>query len=49
MMQYTVVWAVRLEKLIATVNSRIGEGWKPIGGMVMGNNDVYYQTMVKEL
>lgn len=47
MMEYTVVFAPTIDGLFQKVNSRIGEGWRPIGGMGMTQNN-YYQTMIRE-
>lgn len=45
---YTVITHNKLHDLITVVNNMIKEGWKPLGGVVMGGMN-YYQAMTKDL
>ena len=43
---YTIIKAEAVAELVSKVNKLIQEGWKPLGGMVIGRAH-YYQTMIK--
>ena len=43
---YTIIKAAEVAELVRKVNKLIQEGWKPLGGMVIGRAH-YYQTMIK--
>jgi hypothetical protein len=44
-MEYTIVKAYDVDVLTKEVNKLMAEGWKPIGGVGVGNS--FYQAMVK--
>ncbi len=44
-MQYIIVKAYDTDVLTKEVNKLIAEGWRPIGGVAVGNS--IYQAMVK--
>ena len=56
MVKYRVVQAITIDMLQVVVNSLIGEGWYPIGGVAVidssssiGQHSVgYYQAMILE-
>lgn len=56
-MQYDILSADNVHKLIAAIQEKINDGWKPLGGVAIKydrNNDYYsivecyYQTMTKD-
>lgn len=46
-MEYTILGDVDIRDLIKKVNSHIGDGWKPIGG-ISHNGVIKLQAMTKD-
>lgn len=53
-LEYNVILHNDLGQLITEVNQRIGEGWQPLGGLAVTENDdnwagrTFYQAMARE-
>lgn len=50
MNKYTVVTSASLPDLIEQVNEAIAEGWQPIGGVLVTQNErgeEFFQSMIK--
>ena len=47
-MKYIVIEKAFLDELVAEVNERIEEGYKPLGGICRSNGIGYVQAMIKE-
>ena len=47
MMEYTIVRGSDPKGLSQGVNELIKQGWKPLGGIGVGNN-YFYQAMIRE-
>lgn len=48
---YTVVWSWDLNTFIDIVNTRLNDGWQPLGGAIVSTDrdgvTEYHQTLVK--
>ena len=47
-MKYNIVYGDDMLDLIVKVKKGLNEGWKPQGGVCLGNDGYYYQAMVLE-
>jgi len=49
MKEYTILSDSNFAFLIVEVNNKMQEGWEPIGGVVFVRNDLFLQSLIREI